>query len=268
VRDFRACRPDGTARRLWKKASSFCAPFAAAGSSYAQEVGSVPTEPEAATADAHDRELVARTLAGDRAAFEALVRRHERRVYRVAMALLGNPEDAADALQDCFLQAYRHLDQFRGAARFSTWLVRIAVNAALQQRRDRDGAASLDELMAAGEFMPARLHPWHPSPEQLYGRQELRRLVEQAVAALPEPYRAVLVLRDLEGLSAEETAAALGLTVPAVKSRLHRARLVLREYLAAHLERPAGLRARLLRAAAGLRDRVARRVLATMGRKP
>lgn len=228
----------------------------------------MPAEPEAAGADAHDRELVARTLAGDRAAFEALVRRHERRVYRVAMALLGRPEDAEEALQECFLQAYRHLEQFRGEARFSTWLVRIAVNAALQRRRERDGAVSLDELLEAGDFVPERLSPRHPSPEQLYGRQELRRLVETAVAALPEPYRAVLVLRDLEGLSAEDTAAALGLTVPAVKSRLHRARLVLREYLAAHLERPAGLHQRLLRAAAGLRDRVARRVLATMGRKP
>ena len=189
--------------------------------------------------DEDDLQSVDRVLGGDRRAFEALVRRHERRVFRVTVAILGNTEDAEEAMQDSFLKAFRHLSQFRRDARFTTWLTRIAVNAAIEKRKTRKNFVPLRESENTEEqFLPKHFEPWKSNPEQVFGKQEIHRLVEEAIQALPEIYRTAFVLRDVEGLSAEEAAEALGLTVPALKSRLLRGRLMMRERLAATLEVP------------------------------
>jgi RNA polymerase sigma-70 factor (ECF subfamily) len=194
-----------------------------------------------------DLALIVLVLAGDRRAFEPLVRRHERRVFRVALAVLGNVEDAEEAMQDTFIKAYRHLDQFRGESRFTTWLTRIAVNQALQKRQARKESVSLDESPnVASRPLPGRFEPWTADPEKLYGKQEIRQLVEGAIQALPPIYRETLVLRDIEEMSSEEAAEAFGIKVPALKSRLLRARLLLRESLGTHFEDPRHLPTRIL----------------------
>lgn len=204
-----------------------------------------------------DLALVQRVLAGDRRCFEPLVRRHERRVFRVTLAVLGNIEDAEDAMQEAFIKAFRHLDQFRAESRFTTWLTRIAVNEALQKRQARKDLVPLDESREAAEKrLPRRFEPWTANPEQLYGQQEVRRLVEGAIDALPPIYRETLVLRDVEGMSAEEAAEALGIGVAALKSRLLRARLLLRETLGAALEQPRPLGTKLVHSAARMRNMV------------
>jgi RNA polymerase sigma-70 factor (ECF subfamily) len=192
-----------------------------------------------------DLRLIDQVLAGDRAHFETLVRRHERRVFRVALAVLGNFEDAEEAMQDAFVKAYRHLKDFRRESRFSTWLTRIAVNEALQKRQARKKRVTLDEAREIeSSSLPRNFEPWSADPERQYGRKEVRQIVEKAMQSLPEIYREALVLRDFEGMSAEEAATALEITVPALKSRLLRARLMMREALSASFEarRPVGMR--------------------------
>lgn len=223
--------------------------------------------PQQALRDEDDLQSVERVLAGDRRAFEQLVRRHERRVFRVTLAILGNTEDAEEAMQDTFLKAFRHLDQFRREARFTTWLTRIAVNAAIEKRKARKNFVPLGESEYAEEqFPPKHYEPWKSNPEQVFGKQEIHRLVEEAIQALPEIYRTAFVLRDVEGLRAEEAAEALGLTVPAVKSRLLRARLMMRERLAAALEVRPTLPKRVLRSAVDLGATVAERLMRAVGR--
>src|SRR5713226_2598034 len=199
--------------------------------------------------------LIELVLAGDRRAFEPLVRKHERRVFRVVLAVLGNVEDAEEAMQDTFIKAYRHLDQFRRESRFTTWLTRIAVNEALQKRQARKESVSLDESPdVESKSLPGRFEPWPADPEKLYGKQEIRQLVEGAIQALPPIYRETLVLRDIEEMSAEEAADALEITVPALKSRLLRARLLLRESLGRHFEERRLLPTRILDSAKRLRN--------------
>lgn len=223
--------------------------------------------PKQAMRDEDDLQFVDRILAGDRRAFEALVRRHERRVFRVTLAILGNTEDAEEAMQDTFLKAFRHLDQFRRDARFTTWLTRIAVNAAIEKRKTRKNFLPLSESENADEpFLPKNYEPWKSNPEQVFGKQEILRLVEEAIRALPEIYRTAFVLRDVEGLSAEEAAAALGLTVPALKSRLLRGRLMMRERLAAALEVRPTLQKRVLQSAVDIGTAVAERLMRAVGR--
>jgi RNA polymerase sigma-70 factor, ECF subfamily len=214
-----------------------------------------------------DLVLVDRVSAGERRAFEPLVRRHERRVFRVTLAILGNVEDAEEAMQDTFLKAFRHLDQFRRDAQFTTWLTRIAVNAAIEMRKSRKNFVPLSESEGPEEqFLPRHYEPWKSNPEQLYGKQEIHRIVEEAIQALPEIYRQAFVLRDVEGLSAEDAAEALGLTVPALKSRLLRGRLMMRERLAAVLEVRPTLQKRVLHAAVDAGTRVAMRLMRAVGR--
>ncbi|HVB55573.1 MAG TPA: sigma-70 family RNA polymerase sigma factor [Candidatus Acidoferrales bacterium] len=211
--------------------------------------------------------LVERVLAGDRRAFESLVRKHERRVFRVALAVLGNVEDAEEAMQDAFIKAYRHLDQFRGESKFTTWLTRIAVNEALQKRQARKETVSLDEAPdVESKSLPGRFEPWTSNPEKLYGKKEMRQLVERAIQALPPIYRETLVLRDIEEMSAEEAAEALGLKVPALKSRLLRARLMLREALATSLEQPPTLSRKVMHAAQDIGMAVAMRMMKAVGK--
>jgi len=218
--------------------------------------------PNQGVADEDDFVLVDRVLAGDRRAFESLVRRHERRVFRVSLAVLGNAEDAEEAMQDTFIKAYRHLGQFRRESKFTTWLTRIAINEAIQKRQGRRDFVSLDD--SRGEralLMPRRTESWHADPENLYGKQELRRIVEVAIRDLPAIYREAFVLRDIEEMTAEEAADALGITVGALKSRILRARLLVREALAASLQVPPTLGKRILHAAEGVGISVAIRLM-------
>jgi RNA polymerase sigma-70 factor, ECF subfamily len=211
--------------------------------------------------------LVARVLAGDRRAFEPLVRKHERRVFRVALAVLGNAEDAEEAMQDSFVKAFRHLDQFRREARFSTWLTRIAVNTAIEKRSTRKNYVPLVEAETAeAPVTPKRFEPWRSNPEELYGKQELHHMVEQAIQSLPEIYREVFILRDVEGLKAGEAAEVLGIKVAALKSRLLRARMLMRETLAERLEEPPSLKTKVAHTAIDMGTAVAMRLMRAAGR--
>jgi len=178
--------------------------------------------------------LVQAAKAGDVGAFEQLVKRYDRNVFRIAQHITQNREDAEDVVQDAFLKAYGNLEQFQGQSKFYTWLVRIAVNEALMKLRRRrpERMVSLDEEVKTDEdSMPREVADWSPNPEQLYSQSELRDILGKTIQGLPPSFRTVFVLRDVEGLSTEETAEALDLSIPAVKSRLLRARLQLRERL-------------------------------------
>jgi RNA polymerase sigma-70 factor, ECF subfamily len=184
--------------------------------------------------------LVAQAKAGDQNAFGELVNRYERKIYRLAKNITRNDEDAEDVLQDAFLKAYSHLDNFKGDSKFYTWIVRIAVNEALMRLRKRktDRSVPLDEPMDLGEETVNReIAVWEDNPEQRYSKEEWRHILDEAVESLKPDFRTVFVLRDIEELSTEETAEALGISVPAVKSRLLRARLALREKLTRQFKR-------------------------------
>jgi RNA polymerase sigma-70 factor (ECF subfamily) len=184
--------------------------------------------------------LVAQAKAGDQNAFSELVNRYERKIYRLAKNITRNDEDAEDVLQDAFLKAYTHLDNFKGDSKFYTWIVRIAVNEALMRLRKRktDRSVPLDEPVELGEETVAReIAVWDDNPEQQYSQEEWRRILDEAVESLKPDFRTVFVLRDIEELSTEETAETLGISVPAVKSRLLRARLALRERLTRQFKR-------------------------------
>lgn len=181
-----------------------------------------------------DVALVERVRAGDVSAFDTLVRKYERQVFRIAQHITQNREDAEDVMQDAFLKAYEKLDQFQGNSKFYTWLVRIAVNESLMRlRRRRTGKmVSIDEDVETEEgSVPRDLADWAPDPEQNYTQSELHKILEKTIKGLPPGFRVVFELRDVQGLSTEDTADALGLSIPAVKSRLLRARLQLRERL-------------------------------------
>ena len=184
--------------------------------------------------------LVAQAKAGDQNAFSELVNRYERKIYRLAKNITRNDEDAEDVLQDAFLKAYTHLDNFKGDSKFYTWIVRIAVNEALMRLRKRktDRSVPLDEPVELGEETVQReIAVWEDNPEQRYSQEEWRRILDEAVDSLKPDFRTVFVLRDIEELSTEETAETLGISVPAVKSRLLRARLALRERLTRQFKR-------------------------------
>ncbi len=204
----------------------------------APENTDVPAPREAGPGPDADSELVLRAQGGDLEAFEELVRRHQRRIYRTLIGITGNPEDAEDGAQNVFLKTYLHIRDFQGGSRFSTWLMRIAINEGLERLRKRKNVESLDEPEETEEgFRPRRIQDWRENPEEAYSRTELREMVEQEVMKLPAKYRLVVMLRDIDELSTEEAAAALGLGIPALKTRLLRARLMLREALAPHFIR-------------------------------
>lgn len=190
-----------------------------------------------------ERALVAASRDGDPAALEALVRSHQDRVYGFAMRMCRNVEDAKDILQDTFLGVIRSIREFREESKFSTWLYRIAANACLKKRRrgvhdpTPEQELSLDDLMPRpdAEGRKPEIPDWSGDAERALLHGELSARMESAIDKLPRDYKIVLVLRDVEGLSAEETAQAVGLSVPAVKSRLHRARVFVRRELADYL---------------------------------
>jgi RNA polymerase sigma-70 factor (ECF subfamily) len=178
--------------------------------------------------------LVRAAKTGDDKAFGELVKRYDRNVFRIAQHITQNREDAEDVVQDAFLKAYTNLQQFQEQSKFYTWLVRIAVNEALMKLRRRrpERMVSLDEdIKTEDDSVPREVADWAPNPEQNYNQAELKEILSRTIQGLPPGFRTVFILRDVEGLSTEETAEALELSIPAVKSRLLRARLQLRERL-------------------------------------
>jgi RNA polymerase sigma-70 factor, ECF subfamily len=214
-----------------------------------------------------DLRLIERVLEGDRQAFEALVRNHERRVFRVTLAVLGQVEDAEDAMQDTFINAYRHLNQFRRESRFTTWLTRIAVNEALQRRQARKEHVSLDESPEAeARQAPQNFEPWAADPERLYTKQELRDIVEKAIQSLPRIYREALIFCDVEEMGAKEAAEVLGINLAAFKSRLLRSRLMMREALSTSLAQPRPFGKRVTDSAAEIKNMMGMMLMRAMGK--
>jgi RNA polymerase sigma-70 factor (ECF subfamily) len=186
------------------------------------------------TGAADDLDLVHASKKGDVAAFEQLVNRYDRKLLRIAQSVTHNKEDSQDAVQEAFLKAYQNLGQFREDSQFSTWLIRITVNQSLRKLRKQRTVreVSLDEdFQGDGDMLPIEVTDWAPNPEQLYWASELRHLLTLTLEAARPPLRVVFVLRDIEGLSIVQTAVVLGLSQAAVKARLWRARLQLREGL-------------------------------------
>jgi RNA polymerase sigma-70 factor (ECF subfamily) len=175
-----------------------------------------------------DEDIVDRVRAGETALFEIIMRRYNQRLYRVTLGILRNSEEAEDVMQDAYVRAYQHLDQFAGRAKFATWLTRIAVHEALARVKRGARFQELDENNEAR--MDAFSSDSH-TPEQQVSRAELLNLLEEAIAGLPVRYRSVLMMRDLEEMSTAETAECLGIREENVKVRLHRARALVRKSL-------------------------------------
>jgi RNA polymerase sigma-70 factor (ECF subfamily) len=195
-------------------------------------------------------ELLERLWAGEPAAYRQLVEQNSANVYNVALKLLGDEQEAEDVLQETFLSAFEAIDRFEGRSQLSTWLYRIAYNASLMRlrKRDRMTTFSLDQGTGIEEMTEVpgsrQLVDWSAVPDDQLLTAEARQEMDQAIAELPETLRSAFVLRDVQGLSGAETAEILGITVQAVKNRLHRARLRLRDRLSGYFsERAEGLRA-------------------------
>jgi RNA polymerase sigma-70 factor, ECF subfamily len=212
--------------------------FAAAKYCIAERMETIQNKLEGPVTD--ELTLVRSAKQGDDSAFEELVRRYDRNVFRIAQHITQNREDAEDVVQEAFLKAYGNLQKFQEQSKFYTWLVRIAVNEALMKlrRKKPERTVSLDEdIKTEDDSLPREIADWSPNPEQQYTQAELREILSKTIQGLPPGFRTVFVLRDVEGLSTEETAAALELSVPAVKSRLLRARLQLRERLGRYFQK-------------------------------
>ncbi|PYQ40834.1 MAG: RNA polymerase subunit sigma-70 [Acidobacteria bacterium] len=187
----------------------------------------------------HELELIDRVQRGENSLFYELVRPYERRVFAAAMAILRNESDAEDVAQEAMLKALRAIRQFRADARFSTWLIQITVNEALMRRRkDRNGVMEAidDRRDEESDYAPRDFADWREIPSEALERKEVRQRLAQALASLDRKYREVFVLRDMEQLNIQETADALGISIASVKTRLLRARLMLRDLLAAGWE--------------------------------
>ena len=198
----------------------------------------MPATQQAGVFDESD--LVSKARAGDVAAFNRLMTQYSPKIYRLAKHITQNDEDAEDVLQESFLKAFEHLGDFQEKSKFYTWIVRIAVNESLMKLRKRksDRTVPLDEPVDTGDDTVVReIAVWDENPEQQYSHEELAKILDDAVQGLRPAFRTVFVLRDIEELSTEETAEALGISVPAVKSRLLRARLQLREKLTRFFKR-------------------------------
>jgi RNA polymerase sigma-70 factor (ECF subfamily) len=194
--------------------------------------GSAQFAPKAGTRD--DLDLVHAAQDGDLSAFEELVERYDRQLFRIAKHITHNREDSQDAVQEAFLKAFQHIGDFRGDSQFSTWLIRITVNQALMKLRKGRTAKEVsldDDFQADRDVFPREVVDWAPNPEEHYRRSELRNILVKAFEELRPILRSVFVLRDIEGLSTDKTAEVLELSVTAVKARLFRARLQLRELL-------------------------------------
>ncbi len=176
-----------------------------------------------------DDEVVARVLAGETALFEVIMRRHNQRLYRTVRAILGGDDEAEDAMQDAYVQAYRNLAQFEGRSSLATWLTRIAVNQCLSRLRKHRHIYPIDTELETK--MTEKMDDGRPGPEKQMLNREVRHVLELAIEQMPARYRSVLILRDVEGLSTAEAAESLGMSVDAVKVNLHRGRTYLRKAL-------------------------------------
>jgi RNA polymerase sigma-70 factor, ECF subfamily len=197
----------------------------------------VLNNPQPATT--REQELISRVQRGEHESFYELVRPYERRVYAAAMAILRNEEDAEDAAQEAMLKAFANIRQFRAEARFSTWLIQITVNESLMRRR-RERTVVMegidDRREEESDYQPREFADWREIPSEALERKEVRRKLAEALASLDRKYREVFMLRDMEKLNIQETAEALGISTASVKTRLLRARLMLRDLLAAGWE--------------------------------
>jgi RNA polymerase sigma-70 factor (ECF subfamily) len=183
-----------------------------------------------------DMEIVQRVRGGDRALFEILMRRHNQRIYRAVRAIVKDESEAEDVMQQAYINAFTHLHQFEERSQFSTWLTRIAVNEAIARRQKmRVAAAFTGNSEETGGHVVDNITSPQPTPEHLAYARELQRVLEDAVDDLPDAYRAVFMLRDIEGLSTGETGEGLGLGEEAVKTRLHRARAMIRRAVTARI---------------------------------
>ncbi len=176
-----------------------------------------------------DEEVIVRVLAGETGMFEVVMRRHNQRLYSVARAILRNDGEAEDVMQDAYVRAYEHLNQFAGRAKFSTWLTRIAVHEALARQRRGNRYQELEPMSEREGDPMDRFASLTPNPEQQASNSEIRRLLEEAVDSLPDNYRTVFMLRDIEEMSTTDAADVLEITEENVKVRLHRARIVTQE---------------------------------------
>lgn len=186
-----------------------------------------------------DLALVRDAKEGDVVAFEELVRRHTRKMFHIALHITKSQEDAEEVVQDVFVKAFKNLDRFEERAQFSTWLTRIAINTALMKVRGRSRYRTVSLSQDAPnepDVASEQIVDWRPDPERLYSRNELKKMLIQALDSLPDHYRTIFVLRDIEGFSILETAELLDLSATAVKARLNRARLQLREQLNVHFQ--------------------------------
>ena len=191
------------------------------------------------TSNRTDAEIIAAILAGGTHLYHELIRPHERRVYLMALSFLKNEADAEDVAQEAFIKAFRSLASFRAESKFSTWLISITLNEARNRLRRQSivRMESLDEPPDGDtNISPALLRDWREIPSEAIEREEVRKLLQQAVEALPDIYRKVFLLRDVEELNISETAEALNISVPSVKTRLHRARMMLQRQLAPQLK--------------------------------
>ncbi|GJM15005.1 MAG: RNA polymerase sigma factor [Thermodesulfobacteriota bacterium] len=182
-----------------------------------------------------DEEVVRRVLAGEVALFEIIMRRYNQRLYRVTRGILRDAVEAEDVMQNAYVNAYTHLNQFAGLAKFSTWLTRIAVNEALTHIRNRKRFVNIDSTYNVEEETMNILSPKTPDPEEQVIAKELNVVLEAAVDSLPEAFRSVFLLRKMEGMSTAETAECLDISEQNVKIRLHRARVLLREEISASI---------------------------------
>jgi RNA polymerase sigma-70 factor, ECF subfamily len=202
------------------------------------ELNAVLSNPEQGST--REQELISQVQRGHTELFYELVRPYERRVYAAALAILRNESDAEDVVQEAMLKALANIRQFRAEARFSTWLIQITVNEALMRRRrerTRMTEAIEDNRDEEGEYTPRDFADWREIPSEALERKEVRQKLAEALASLDRKYREVFVLRDMEQLNIQETAEALGISVASVKTRLLRARLMLRDLLAGGWER-------------------------------
>jgi RNA polymerase sigma-70 factor, ECF subfamily len=186
-----------------------------------------------------EAQMIASILGGNAHEFHNLIRPHERSVYIMALSLLQNEADAEDAAQEAFLKAFRNLAQFRGEAKFGTWLVSITLNEARSRLRSKKNIKmeSLEEAQEGqGNVSPALLRDWREVPSEALERKEVRLLLQQAISDLAPIYREVFLLRDVEEMSVSESAKALGISIASVKVRLHRARMMLQKKLAPQLK--------------------------------
>jgi RNA polymerase sigma-70 factor, ECF subfamily len=190
---------------------------------------------KATTEPRDEAQMIASILAGDTQLYHQLIRPYERSVYMMALSYMKNEADAEDVAQEAFLKAFHHLTTFRAEAKFSTWLIGIALNEARSRLR-REATLRMESIDdtsdEAGHTSPAILRDWREVPSEALERKEVRQMLQQAITSLPTIYREVFVLRDVEELNNVETAAALSITVGNVKVRLHRARLMLQKQLA------------------------------------